>query len=471
MKKLLDILSFTVLSTAVAVSPALAKASVKEASKKGAVTTSSSKADIIAVVGTHPITRADLESRITLILLISHMPVNEQTKASLREQVLKNMIDEIVELETAKKYKVVAKDKEIDATITHMAKDWGMTVDQLKAALKQNNVPFSSMRERVKAQLSWNNFIRGAYTHTIHVNDKDVDSYLDKQKANEAKDQFEVAEIFIRSDGPVGMGDAEKQARNLIQQIKAGAHFKAIAQQFSSSPSASRGGYLGWVTDEHESSSLFKNLEPGSISEPYKTNHGIYVYYLLDKKPAGQPAMGDMLVTIKQAIVPCTEGFANPQEDPLLMSKVEDFSHAKSPADFERIAAQHGVRVETAANKPISNFAPEFRNIPVGKMPRPMLTNEGMVIMMMCEKKPGPKKEERSRDDIKGDLEGERLGQRAILQLSQLLGRTYIKLMNPGEFPTIRYGKNAHDAGKGSSTIVNAPAPSGDTGKNAAAAA
>ncbi len=415
--------------------------SVKETPRKSV--------DIISVVSGKPITAKDLDVRVKLILVTSHIPATDENIKALREQVLKNMIEEYVQLETAKKFKVLAKDNEVSNTLKQMAKDSNMSLEQLETTLKREGIPIDYLRERVKAQLSWIHFVRGAYAHTMHISDKDIDNYLAKEKENQQKDQYEIYEIFLRADDLSQLPAVEIQAQDLIKRLKSGASFRTLAQNFSNSPTASKGGYIGWVTKTHEGSKAYHDLEPGQASYPVKTNHGYSIYFLSDRKLAGQAATGDLLVSYKQITIPLTPGF-KPEDDPYLATHLEEImsiatSGSAAVTHFEKVAKDRDLKIDTVSDKKLSHFSPEFQNflktLSVGKLSMPSLTPEGMVVIMLTQKKAGESQRPLSREEVKEMLESEKLSKIAAQNLSQLMMKAYIKLSNPDEFPNLRYGK------------------------------
>lgn len=416
-----------------------------EASKKQG-NSSKKSMDIVAIVGDKSITEKDLETRIKLILVTSHIPVTAENIQSLREQVLKNMIEEYVQVATATKFKVLAKESDITAALAQVAKENKMTLEQLESMLKQNGIHINYLRERMKAQLSWINFVRGAYSHTLHIGEKEIDAYFEKEKENAQKDQFDIYEIFLRADDVSQLPAVEAQAQNLIKQLKAGASFRMLAQQFSNSPSAAKGGYVGWVTKNHEGSKAYEALEPGQVSYPVKTNHGYYIYYLADKKLAGQGSTGDVLVSYKQVTIPLTAGF-KPEDDPYLSAHLNELMPAKSVSEFERAAKERDLRIQSVSDRKLSHFPPEFRSfietLSVGKPSMPSLTPDGMMIMVVYNKKAAEPEKTLSRNEAKGAMESDKLSKIASQNLTQMIGKTYIKLYNPTEFPSLTYGKTA----------------------------
>lgn len=425
------------------------KSGTEKASKASSVSTASAK--ILAVVGTERvITEMDLVERIKLILITSRIPINADNIKMLREQVLKNMIDEYVQLMTAEKYKVLATDAEIDETLQHMAKEGGTTVSHMKANFAQHNVSINTLRDRIKAQLSWLNFVRAAYGHNITVRDEDVDARMQKNKDDETKNAYHVYEIFLRADGPGQQSTVKNQADLLIRKLKEGADFRTLARQFSNSPSAARGGDLGFVpaSDETSGSSLvgggskaYESLLVGQISFPVQTTHGYYIYMLADKRVGGKTE-GDKLVSYKRILIPLTKGF-KPEEDPYLASHMKALSAATSQAELFKIAKEHDLTIDVAHDKSMAQFPNElkqfFESLPVGQPSQPMLTPEGMMIMVVTDKKSAPPPKPLTRDEVKQQLEDESLTRVAAQNLNDLIRKTRVELRAASEFPGLRY--------------------------------
>lgn len=426
---------FLLLATTIA---SISFVSAAPASKKSTTST----AEAVAVVGKKVITRKDLNDRIDLILVTSHSPVTQESRAAIREQVLKNMIEELVQLQVAQKFKVEAKDKEVMDSITHIAKENGATVAQMESSLKSQGVPLSSLKDRMRAQLSWNNFVRGAYSHTVHVSDKDIETYLNNLKADQEKEQYEVFEIFLRTDGK-DSESVKKQASNLVAKIKSGANFRMLAQQFSQSPSASRGGYLGWVNGTHEGNQTYTQLETGQVSSPVQTGSGYYIYYLADKKLPGQSQQSGQLISYKQILVPLTAGFT-PETDPYLKAHMEALMEAKDLKDFDRIVKERELKNEVVKDRPIRQIPQEyqgfFNSLPIGKASQPALTPDGLLIIVVTQKRAAEPPKPPSKEEAKDILEGERLSKISIRDLTKHITGAFIQITQPGDFPNVQYG-------------------------------
>ncbi len=97
-----------------------------------------------------------------------------------------------------------------------------------------------------------------------------------------------VRHILLKSDAQGTAADAQRQANNLYQQLKAGKNFQEMAKKYSLDPvSASKGGDLGWVMSEElvpEVAALVNSLPLNTISEPVKSTFGWHLVEVLARE-------------------------------------------------------------------------------------------------------------------------------------------------------------------------------------------
>ncbi len=95
---------------------------------------------------------------------------------------------------------------------------------------------------------------------------------------------------FNPSKGKDGERAILKKFESILDQVKNGSDFGAMAQQHSQDSLASKGGDLGFFTQKQMlpafSNRAFK-MKVGEISEIFRTGHGFHVLKVTDKKPGG----------------------------------------------------------------------------------------------------------------------------------------------------------------------------------------
>src|SRR6185436_2768275 len=103
---------------------------------------------------------------------------------------------------------------------------------------------------------------------------------MQRIRANVVKTESRVAEIFIPIDKIDQADEAKRSADRVIEQLRRGASFPALAQQFSQGATAQQGGDLGWIlpgTLDPALDAVLDKLAPRQPSEAIRTPAGFHV--------------------------------------------------------------------------------------------------------------------------------------------------------------------------------------------------
>jgi peptidyl-prolyl cis-trans isomerase SurA len=130
---------------------------------------------IVATVNDYPITKYDIDQRLRLLAILGNTPGKG---AEVRKQALRAMIDDVIKIETAKKYKQQATDRDIDKQVKRLAT--GLKTDEagLTAKLKAQGIEMSLLRHFVAAQIAMNRILVGKYQVKYETNQADVDAKM-----------------------------------------------------------------------------------------------------------------------------------------------------------------------------------------------------------------------------------------------------------------------------------------------------
>ncbi|MEZ5659680.1 MAG: peptidylprolyl isomerase [Burkholderiaceae bacterium] len=104
--------------------------------------------------------------------------------------------------------------------------------------------------------------------------------------------QTRVRHILMRADGLGSEADAAETALGRVRTrlVDGSASFEAMARQYSSDPSASRGGELGWVGPGDtvpEFERAMNALEPGQISPIVRSPFGLHLIQVIERRQGG----------------------------------------------------------------------------------------------------------------------------------------------------------------------------------------
>jgi peptidyl-prolyl cis-trans isomerase SurA len=125
------------------------------------------QAQVVVMVNGSPITAYDIEQRTKLNESSTH-------KKESRQDIIKELIDERIEISKAKEYGLVVSDEEINQAYASMATRQHITTQQFSELLKRAGLAPETIKERIRAQLTWGQLVRGKFSASLHVGESDI---------------------------------------------------------------------------------------------------------------------------------------------------------------------------------------------------------------------------------------------------------------------------------------------------------
>jgi peptidyl-prolyl cis-trans isomerase SurA len=413
------------LTLTMSASPALAVAQSQPASVPPAAAPAPAPAapqkmgeSVAAIVNDQIISTYDLAQRMRLLIATSGVQPTEQTLPQFQREALISLIDErlqIIELrrvEKQQKIDLLAGDDEVNEEINAIAQQNNMTGDQFLAALQAQGINASTLREQLRANISWQRWIRGRYGSRLRIGEDQIKAAQQRMSAAASKAQYQISEIMIDANRVGGMDKAIQGAQQLVTQIQQGAPFPAVARQFSALPTAASGGDAGWVSQGEvvpEVQAALDQMRPGQLSQPIQARDGVYIIYLRDKRSGS----GAELVALKQAAVPLTPQ-ASAADVEAARAKLETVRAAITGCDdIEAAAAKvQGVIAGDLGEAEVKDLAPAFReaamSLQTGQVSAPIRTSAGLHLVAVCGRRASGS-EEITHDQIENRLYGQQL--------------------------------------------------------------
>jgi len=133
---------------------------------------------VAVIVNGAPITTYDIEQRTKFNTLSTH-------KTPGRQEVIEELIDEKLKVQAGQRYKLEVSDGDVDNAFANMAKRMHLTSEQLTGALAHAGVDAQTLKARIKADIAWQQIVRGKFAWSLQVRDKDI---RDKLKDDDKKE-------------------------------------------------------------------------------------------------------------------------------------------------------------------------------------------------------------------------------------------------------------------------------------------
>ncbi|HML09114.1 MAG TPA: SurA N-terminal domain-containing protein [Xanthobacteraceae bacterium] len=162
---------------------------------------------VVAFVNGEPITTLDVEHRSKFIQMSTK-------KQPTRKEVLDSLIDEILEVNEAKRFTVEVPDSEVDKAFERFAHRLGIDTQRLSQALVSGGASADTLRRLLRAQLAWTTLVRGRYKASLEIRDKDVEAQLELHKSEKKEEAgYEYIMTPVIFIVPRGSPDAVLDAR------------------------------------------------------------------------------------------------------------------------------------------------------------------------------------------------------------------------------------------------------------------
>ena len=136
---------------------------------------------VAVIVNGSPITTYDIEQRTKFNTLSTHKTPN-------RQEVIEELIDEKLKVQIGERYKLDVSDSDVDNAYANMSKRMHLTADQLTGALAHAGIDATTLKARIRADISWQQIVRGKFQSSLQVREKDVFAKLAGANKDEKKE-------------------------------------------------------------------------------------------------------------------------------------------------------------------------------------------------------------------------------------------------------------------------------------------
>ncbi|MGC2198922.1 MAG: peptidylprolyl isomerase [Stellaceae bacterium] len=349
---------------------------------------------IAAVVNDEVISVADVQSRLKMVMLSSNLTDSPETRQRITSQVLRTIVDEKLQMQEAKRQNVTASDEEINKAFAQIEKQNNLQPGQLDQILKVRGIERSALIDQLTASIVWAKLVRRLVSQTNVVSDEEIDYALKRAKESANEPQSRVAEIFLAVDNPRQEDEVRRLADRLTEQMKQGARFSAVAQQFSQSATAAVGGDIGWVRPEQLSPELGKavaQMRPGELSPPIRTGAGYYLLLVLDRRSGRSGGSEDSLLHLVQIVFPLPPQATEPMRRAAIAEAQNAKIGAKNCEELLKIGKEKGSpQLSSEGRVRIDQIGLPIRSLVLGLEPgqpsQPIVQKNGVGVIMLCDK-------------------------------------------------------------------------------------
>ena len=350
---------------------------------------------VLAWIGDQPITGFDLRQRMLLLIAQTRVQPTEQTIPALQQQSLQALIEERLEAHELLNYKdLKVEDEEVEREIAALAQEAQTTPENYVQFLSRGGIRPEFLRQQLRTQIGWQQLVGGRFQSRARPTRAAVEQKMRQLSESASKKQYLIGEIYIEAARVGGQQAAINGANQLVQQMVAGAPFQAVAQQFSSAPSASARipGDAGWVvagTVPPAVQQAMDQLNVGDLSRPIPVEGGVWIIYMRDKRDGA----ATNLVQLKQVMIELPET-ATDAEVAAAGARLESIRPQLTCDNMlARATSEQGLLGSDLGESDVANMAPQFQQIArsseIGSISSPVRTPVGVHLLAVCGRRTG----------------------------------------------------------------------------------
>src|SRR3954462_13288088 len=139
---------------------------------------------VVARVNDDAITDFELKQRITFAIRSAGMQETPDLQQRLASQILRQMIDERLQIQNSKGLGVRPTEAEVNQRVAEIERSAGMQRGQFKQYLQGIGVPYEIAAQQIEAGIAWAKIVRRRVRPQVEVSDAEIDDALARMRVN-----------------------------------------------------------------------------------------------------------------------------------------------------------------------------------------------------------------------------------------------------------------------------------------------
>jgi peptidyl-prolyl cis-trans isomerase SurA len=381
-----------------------------------------------AIVNDTVITGTDVDQRVALVLSANPgAPLSAADRDRLKLQVLRQLIDETLEIQEAKTAEIEITKGELDQSYAQVTRRFNQTPATMAKYLRDAGSSERSLRRQIEGELAWQRYLRRKIEPLTNIGDAEVKAILDRLEAAKGTDEYNLREIYLAAND-ANQAQVLANARQIIADLQKGQQpFDYYARQFSEASTRGVGGDLGWVRAAQlpaELAAAAQSMQPGQLAGPIQIAGGYSILYLTDKRQVLTADPRDARLSLKQLTLAFPAGTTQAQAATKAAAFGTAIKTIQGCGSVEKIAAGIGAQVVDNDSVRIRDLPPQLAEImlqlQVGQVTPPFGSAEqGVRALVLCGRD-DPKSSLPSADQVENQLQQQRVNLRAMQKLRDL---------------------------------------------------
>lgn len=268
---------------------------------------------LVAVVNEDVITLHELDKKIKVLTGVDAEKIRQKNQLEyqkIQKKVLDRLINERIAQKRIDELQIEISEKEIDESIQRIMEDNQWSREAFLSMLQSKGLSLNEYRKSVKEDLQRRQLINFEVKSKIIIREEQIESYYETHKDRfQRKKGFELASIFLPrnpSKGAEAGPTAQEKAEKILEALRNGADFEAMARRHSEGPGARQGGYLGRFDPGQLDPGIRRIIEQtpeGDVSDLIITPDNIQIIHVISKGGSGIVPLEKVRPTIRRILL------------------------------------------------------------------------------------------------------------------------------------------------------------------------
>ena len=303
---------------------------------------------VVAIVDDDIILTSELQDRVASVRsAMESRGVDIPEDDILIRETLDRLILDSIQLQLANRYGVRIPDQQLDESMTRLARQNGLTLEQFRNALEQSGQSYAVARESLRDDLAIQRVQQGNVMRNINISEQEIDNFLNTEEGETmTQPEYRVIQALLatsRGEAADDIAAKEQYVDQVLANIRGGLAFEDAVS--SVDPYPFTGGDLGW-RKLGDIPSMFASVVPtmsiGEVSK-VRSSSGFHIVYLADALG------GERLIrqtNVRHILIKPTEVLNERAAEELAGNLVE---RVRGGEDFGALARQYSDDIGTAA--------------------------------------------------------------------------------------------------------------------------
>jgi len=377
-----------------------------------------------AIVNDVVITGTDVDQRVNLVVALNGYKLQPEELDKLKLGILRQLIDETLEIQEAKAHDVTVDQTQIDNAFARVSRNFNKSPDEMRTFLRQNGSSERSIRRQIEGEMAWQRLL--ARRVQVNISDEEVQAVIKRMEDAKGSEEYHISEIYMSA--VTNRDQVYAGMQGLIDQMRKGTPFGYLARTYSEATTKATDGDLGWIQAgmlPTELSDAVTHMQVGQVAGPIEIPGGYSILFLQDRRTVLGADPRDAKLSLRQLTLKFPAGTTKTQAETMAANFAKTTSAIKGCGDVANAAKTLNAEV-------VDNDSVRIRDLPaaladiilkmqIGEATPPFGSAEdGIRSLVLCGRDDPKVASVPSAEAISQQLENERVNLRANRMLRDL---------------------------------------------------